>query len=256
MRSDDLVPLFGSIPPASVGYKQGLVLAWDPLTAQNTIMVDGGIEFTDLAILNTAEASILQPGDVVGILTTGRSARSWMILGRVTVPGTPAATSAYSAMFSRTASAVGTASLMFSGTDTGGFVTAATISGSATEASVSDVLIGSSGSCLTIVACRMIVVPNSTATSGTADAWVGSHAVLQSTGAAISPADVGRSLQCGTGWGGGTAINVQGHGGAAHVHWHRSLPSGLYTFSLRYRAQASPAAQATWFSPTITVIPL
>ncbi|WP_213452901.1 hypothetical protein [Rhizomonospora bruguierae] len=65
-------------------------MEWDPLTARNMIMVRGAT-LTDVPILNTNEAVSLTPGAVVGLLASGRN---WFILGRVTVPGTPAAASA------------------------------------------------------------------------------------------------------------------------------------------------------------------
>lgn len=92
MRGDDLAPLLGAPPAAGVGYRQGTVRAWNPTTAENVIDVDG-VEFENLTILNTSEALLLVPGDVVGILTTGQAASSWTILGRLTIPGTDAAAS-------------------------------------------------------------------------------------------------------------------------------------------------------------------
>lgn len=92
--SDDLTPLLGQQPTAGVSYRQGIIRAWDPTTAANTVEVAGAL-IDDLPILNTNEALLLQPGDVVGILASGAS---WAILGRLTVPGTAAASSALSAI--------------------------------------------------------------------------------------------------------------------------------------------------------------
>lgn len=88
--SDDLTPLLGVAQASGVGYRQGTIRAWDSETAENTVDVDG-VLIDNLSILNTAEALLLAPGDVVGILTTGRAASSWAILGRLTIPGTPQA---------------------------------------------------------------------------------------------------------------------------------------------------------------------
>lgn len=98
MRSDDLVPLLAPAPGPAVGFRQGVIVTWDQATAANTVRVGNSL-LTDLPILNTSEAAILQAGDVVGILTAGRT---WGILGRFTIPGTPEAASALSAL--RTAS--------------------------------------------------------------------------------------------------------------------------------------------------------
>ena len=95
--SDDLAPLFPQPPAAGVGYRQGIVRAWNPTNATNTVEVDG-IEVQNLPVLNTNEALLLQPGDVVGILTIGQSASSWAILGRLTIPGTPQAATALAAI--------------------------------------------------------------------------------------------------------------------------------------------------------------
>lgn len=98
MRSDDLVPLLAPAPGPAVGYRQGLIVTWNPDTAENTVLVGRSL-MTNLPILNTSEAAILAAGDVVGILTAGRT---WGILGRFTIPGTPEAVTALSSL--RTAS--------------------------------------------------------------------------------------------------------------------------------------------------------
>lgn len=103
--SDDLVPLFGAAPAAGVGYRQGIVRAWNPVTAENTVEVDG-VRFDNLPILNTNEALQLGEGDVVGILTVGQSAGSWAILGRLTIPGTPQAASALRVVSNRITAAI------------------------------------------------------------------------------------------------------------------------------------------------------
>lgn len=88
--NDDLTPLLTKAPAPGVGFRQGVVLSWNQETAENTVEV-AGATLTDLPILNTNEALLLEPGAVVGILTAGPT---WFILGRVTVPNTPAAASA------------------------------------------------------------------------------------------------------------------------------------------------------------------
>jgi hypothetical protein len=97
MRSDDLVPLLKPAPGPAVGFRQGVIVSWNPDTAENTVVVGGSI-LENLPILNTSEASLLAPGDVVGVLTVGAT---WAILGRFTYPGTPEAVSSIQSITSR-----------------------------------------------------------------------------------------------------------------------------------------------------------
>lgn len=118
MRSDDLVPLLAPNPGPAVGFRQGVIVTWDQATAENTVRV-GNTLLTNLPILNTSEAALLEPGAVVGILTAGRT---WGILGRFTIPGTPEAASALSAV--RTASADVAATETYSSSSFGDLATA------------------------------------------------------------------------------------------------------------------------------------
>jgi len=93
-RPDDLASLLITGKSEGVGFRQGTVLAYNPLTGENTILVGGGI-VTNLPILNTSEALLLEAQSVVGILTAGPS---WFILGRITVPNTPQALTALNAI--------------------------------------------------------------------------------------------------------------------------------------------------------------
>ncbi|WP_146605704.1 hypothetical protein [Micromonospora craterilacus] len=90
MRGDDMVPFL--LPPDGdgLGFRQGVVVEWNPDTAKNKIAVAGAV-VEDLPIFNTSEALLITPGAVVGILTAGRT---WFVLGRITIPGTPEAASA------------------------------------------------------------------------------------------------------------------------------------------------------------------
>jgi hypothetical protein len=116
-RSDDLVPLFGPGPGKPVGYRQGVVVTWDQSNAENTVLV-GGALMENLTCLNTSEAAILAAGDVVTVATYGNS---WGILGRMTIPGTPEAVSALSAL--RTASDSVTATEDYSSSSFGDLAT-------------------------------------------------------------------------------------------------------------------------------------
>lgn len=99
MRSDDLVPLLARAPGPAVGYRQGVVVTWDQSQGYNTVLVGGSL-LTDLNCLNPAEAAVLVPGDVVGILTIPGS---WAILGRLIIPGSPEAANALGALRTATA---------------------------------------------------------------------------------------------------------------------------------------------------------
>lgn len=85
--SDDLVPVLAAQPPAGMGFRQGVILEWNPLTAENTVDV-GGAVMTNLTVFNTSEISVLAPGDTVGVAVVGQNAKTFGILGRMLIPGT------------------------------------------------------------------------------------------------------------------------------------------------------------------------
>lgn len=88
--SHDLTPLFapGSDPAAGMGFRQGVIVEWNPLTAENTVDV-GGTVMTNLTVFNTSEIRVLAPGDTVGIAVVGTGgAKTFGILGRMLIPGT------------------------------------------------------------------------------------------------------------------------------------------------------------------------
>lgn len=104
MLGDDLAGLFA--PPQTgpgVGFRQGLVMAWNANTGQNTINVAGSL-ITDVPILNTGEAIALKAGHVVGLLTFNSS---WFVLGRITPPNDPNFAGASLAVESKRAQATG-----------------------------------------------------------------------------------------------------------------------------------------------------
>lgn len=94
MRSDDLAPLLAAPVPPPIGFRQGAIVEWDPLTAENVVNV-GGTDLVNLpTIASNAEVLLMKPGDVVGIQVVGNGATSTMyIIGRITLPGTPQAAS-------------------------------------------------------------------------------------------------------------------------------------------------------------------
>lgn len=83
-RADDLAPLINPPDPPGVGYRQGVLTAWNAGTAANTVVVDG-VAFTNLPVLSTAG---LAAGAVVALLTVGPPGQrsSWLILGKLTIP--------------------------------------------------------------------------------------------------------------------------------------------------------------------------
>jgi hypothetical protein len=80
-----------------VTFRQGVIMSWNPDTAENVVMV-GDTLLSNLPILNTSEASILSAGAVVGILVSGST---WAIMGRYTIPGTPEAVSSIQSITNR-----------------------------------------------------------------------------------------------------------------------------------------------------------
>jgi hypothetical protein len=87
---DDIAPLLAVRADAQLGFRQGTIVTFDPVTLEHTVDVGGKI-FANLQILGVAEAASLRPGSVVGIQTVGNS---WYIIGRMVQPGTDGATDA------------------------------------------------------------------------------------------------------------------------------------------------------------------
>lgn len=101
MRSNDLIPYLNKPATGSpITMRQGVVVSWNSATAENQILVGGSL-MTNLKILNTSEAALLAPGNVVAILVSGGT---WGILGRFTEPGSPEAVSALSSLKTQSAS--------------------------------------------------------------------------------------------------------------------------------------------------------
>ena len=83
MTSSDLAALFpGSDPATGVTVRQGVIVAWDPSTGDNTVNV-GGAQLTNLPFL-IAESVVLAAGDVVQLQSQGGKL---YIQGKVTDPG-------------------------------------------------------------------------------------------------------------------------------------------------------------------------
>lgn len=83
----DLAPLLAANRQQTpdVGFRQGTVLTWDGAAGTNSVEI-GGTTVRDLPVLNLGDFTILQPGDVVGLLRFGVT---YFILGRVIPPASP-----------------------------------------------------------------------------------------------------------------------------------------------------------------------
>lgn len=83
----DLAPLIGAglAGNSDVGFRQGVVTAWDAAAGTNAVEI-GGVTVRNLPVLNLGDFTILQPGDVVGLL---RFTQTYFILGRVIPPSAP-----------------------------------------------------------------------------------------------------------------------------------------------------------------------
>lgn len=83
----DLAPIIAAAQQGTpdVGFRQGTVISWDSSTSSNAVEI-GGVVVRDLTVLNLGDFTILQPGDVVGLL---RYRTTYFILGRVIPPSAP-----------------------------------------------------------------------------------------------------------------------------------------------------------------------
>lgn len=242
MRSDDLVPLLAPDPGKPVGFRQGVVIAWNPDTAANTVLVGGSL-MTNLPILNTSEASLLAEGDVVGVLTSGST---WAIMGRFTIPGTPEAVSSIQSITNRIKAA----------DDIGSGTRNSTSWGDLTGAAVGPAVtirIGSSGRALVFWGAE-IGQTGSWATKNTP------HVGVEVSGAStIAPVDAyafNYNFEFpGTGATGHAELSswIQG----SNFHHFTSLNPGDTTFTLKYRHDGlDPAGSVSFNSREIAVFAL
>jgi hypothetical protein len=73
----------GSQPLAELGFHQGTVVEWDPLTGTNVIEVLGA-PIEDVPVLTTGDNVLLTVGNQVAVL---RYRSKYFVLGRITAPG-------------------------------------------------------------------------------------------------------------------------------------------------------------------------
>lgn len=233
--SDDLTPVLAAPAAApGLGSRQGIVREWNPVTAENVVEVDG-VLIPNLSILNTNEASQLKAGDVVTILTTGSAASSWGILGRLTIPGTPEAASALSAVSSGINAGI---------VSTFEPTTSTTYTDLATPGPSATVTIRPTGKALVIVSVQLGFAELATQETGAAVSFVASGAntigvspqwsVNTWLSVAGPPPSIGRTDQL------GATFYVDG------------LNPGVTTFTLKYRTQQ--AGKAAKFADRVIVV--
>lgn len=232
--SDDLTPALIGEPRQAVGFRQGKVVAWNRITAENTVDV-GGAQLSDVPILNTTEASQLAAGDTVALLTFGST---WWILGRVTIPGTPQAASALAAVFSRITAARDDTSGTRNDEDFGD------LTGSSVGPSVT-VQISDSGRALVFwsVDVGQSVEWRSRVTGGTSVAVSGATTLAASGAYSFGP-NV-------------TSLEVELAGGlqGAMMHLFTGLNPGSNTFTLKYRTIGEPG-DVSFADREIAVLPM
>lgn len=83
MMGGDLTGLLGAPDGPNSGFRQGVVVTFDPDNGQNTVAVAGGV-LTDLPLVNTGAVIDIAAGDVVVLM---RLRSSWAILGKIVNPG-------------------------------------------------------------------------------------------------------------------------------------------------------------------------
>lgn len=226
-RSDDLVPLVTRQPPSGTGFRQGVVVSWDPDTAENVIDVGGSL-MTNLPCLNTSEASLLAEGDVVGVMTFGAT---WAILGRFIYPGTAQAVSSIQSITNRIQAAEDIAVGMRNSTSYGD-LTGVDVGPSVT------IRIGSSGRALVFWAAEIGQI---TTVAGALkySYKITPHVGVQVSGAnTIAPSDwnaLNYNLEFPAPASGDTEAVADFWAQAGTHHLFSGLNSGLTTFTLKYR---------------------
>lgn len=237
-RSSDLVPVLAGLGGGKgVGFRQGVVVSWDQDTAENQIMV-GNTVIDNLPILNTSEASLLVPGDVVGILTSGSS---WAIMGRLVIPGTAEAASSIKSITNRIVADRNSEAGTYAGTTWGN------LAGTDVGPEVT-IRIGSSGRALCMWSCEI-------GQSGTPPgiSWMERttpHVGIELSGANVLEANVGTALN----------LNVQHPNSAtsgyaltqiwlqaAMLRLYTGLDPGDTTFTMKYRTDGLLPAVSGYF---------
>lgn len=249
MSTADLVPLFAAAAGGGkgVGFRQGSVVSWNQETAENVILIGDGL-FTNLPCLNTSEASLLNPGDVVGVLTSGSS---WAILGRLIIPGSPEAASSIKAITNRIVAAAD-ASDGYRTSNTWGDLTGTGVGPSVT------VRVGASGRALCLWSCEL----GQTVSGGFLQYQKRNtpHVGVQVSGAStVAPSDfnaLNYQIEHPAAGSAGDAT-TQSWIQAAMMHLFTGLNPGDTTFTLKYRNDTiSPAGESHFNAREIAVFVL
>jgi hypothetical protein len=248
-RSDDLAPLLAASPGPAVGYRQGVIVTWDPDTAENTVTV-GATLLENLNVLNTSEAAILAPGDVVGILTLPGT---WAILGRLTIPGTPEAVTSIQAITNRIQVAQDPAGGKRNSTSWGD------LTGAEVGPSV-EIRVGSSGRVLAFWSCEF---GQTTATAGGAlqsQRKNTPHVGVALTGANTADPNEWEALNAHLDFAtttGDDAAVLQFWLQAGTMHLYTGLTPGLTTFTMKYRHDGlTPGADSNFSARELALFAL
>jgi hypothetical protein len=245
-RSDDIAALHTRKPGGKaqpMGWRQGFIVAWNPVTLENKIRV-GGAELVDLPVYGVAEAVAYKVGATVILHEIDNQLG---IAGRLVIPGTAGATEAISLLSSRTRSAITTGFQVCTSTTFGDLTTVGP--------TVENVVIGASGRALIVLSARVEEISSDIVRGGEMG-----YDMSGATSATISGgSDNARALVIGnTDDGdvdGGTSSNnlaVQG----AFVDIREGLNPGLHTFVAKYRLRTGSAGQVTFGNRSLTVIAL
>lgn len=219
MRADDIAPLLAPQGREEMGFRQGRLIAWDPLTGGNQVTVAGST-LDDVPTL-AASTIELAPGDVVGLI---RVRAQYFIVGRIASAGSGALTNRSATIATQEST------------------TSATYTDLATPGPSVSAYIGSSRQCLVMVqvainaltpcvASCVVAVSGASSFQNAYPAFLGSdHAQGNIAGSATST----------------TLMDVT-----------YGLNSGLNTFTLKYARTltGTGGGDATFQYRTITVIP-
>ena len=238
MRSSDLAPMLADPRNAALGFRQGVIVSWNPNTAENTVLV-GNALLENLPILNTSEASILAEGDVVGVLTAGRT---WGILGRFTIPGTPEAASALSSLRTQSANV-----------DTVETTTNASYVDLATGGPAVTINVGPSGRALVIVSARITAEAPRGSTLNTGGAFMSYAVSGANTSAAADIYSASQEIQYDN-VSASFITTLRVFGGVSRATLRTGLTPGSTTFTAKYRRDT--AGTATFEYRNITVMAL
>ncbi len=97
MRTDDLTPLLTGTakpegPSLPMSYRQGTILAWNPLTLENVVRVSRA-DMVNLSVWGLPNAAGLRVGDSVAVAVVDKG---WAIMGQLVIPGSAQAQRAIS----------------------------------------------------------------------------------------------------------------------------------------------------------------